>query len=414
MYPDLLERIRPTTAKDRGTFRDLAEATGIPKSVLFDRFKAAYFKKYTRPLKPQLTPANLYFRSKWASSHITSDSSVDSMENYVHVDEKWFFLKMAKCTFYGLPDKAPPARHTKNKNFITKVYNDIDRMIELNSKVMFLCAVAKPRWDSDNSEWWDGKIGCWPLTHKIAAVRSSKNRAKGTLVTAPLSANRMVYKSLVVDKVIPAIKAQWPLCYSKTIKLQQDNASPHVQVDNVDILQAGHSGGFRISVVCQPPNSPDLNVLDLGFFQALQSNQIKRDAISIDDIIMNVTSAWRDISYSTLLANFRTLQQVMIEILKCNGANDYKIPHINKSQLERQGRLPEQPECPREIVTAARALLDGEDEEEHQINAAKESVQLADDLALCDALEELRVGDEDFLCDEFDEMIVDSTSDLVL
>ncbi|KAG9405723.1 hypothetical protein AC1031_003638, partial [Aphanomyces cochlioides] len=103
----------------------------------------------------------------------------------------------------------------------------------------------------------------------------------------------------------------------------------------------------------------------------------------------------------------------MIEILKCNGANDYKIPHINKSQLEQQGRLPEQPECTREIVTAARALLDGEDEEEHQINAAKESVELAEDLALCNALEELRVGDEDFLCDEFDQMIVESTSDPV-
>ncbi|ETV90453.1 hypothetical protein H310_14776 [Aphanomyces invadans] len=43
----------------------------------------------------------MYFRSKWALSFISSDLTVANMENYVHVDEKWFFLKVAKCTFYG-------------------------------------------------------------------------------------------------------------------------------------------------------------------------------------------------------------------------------------------------------------------------------------------------------------------------
>jgi hypothetical protein len=26
--------------------------------------------------------------------------------------------------------------------------------------------------------------------------------------------------------------------------------------------------------------------------------------------------------------------------LKCNGGNEYKLPHMNKDKLEREGRLP--------------------------------------------------------------------------
>ena len=35
-----------------------------------------------------------------------------------------------------------------------------------------------------------------------------------------------------------------------------------------------------------------------------------------------------------------TLQGCMNEIIKSNGGNQYKLPHINKEKLEREGRLP--------------------------------------------------------------------------
>ncbi|RHY34562.1 hypothetical protein DYB32_000853 [Aphanomyces invadans] len=72
---DLLDKIKFTDPKHRSTLRDLAAATGIPKTVLYTRLKSAYF------------------------NFISSDLTVANMENYVHVDEKWFFLKVAKCTF---------------------------------------------------------------------------------------------------------------------------------------------------------------------------------------------------------------------------------------------------------------------------------------------------------------------------
>lgn len=40
--------------------------------------------------------------------------------------------------------------------------------------------------------------------------------------------------------------------------------------------------------MCQPPNSPDLNVLDLGFFRAIQSLKYKEASKTIDELVSGV------------------------------------------------------------------------------------------------------------------------------
>ena len=40
------------------------------------------------------------------------------------------------------------------------------------------------------------------------------------------------------------------------------------------------------------------------------------------NIIANVKAAWTDVPHTTLLNNFKTLQYVIIEILKDNGGKD--------------------------------------------------------------------------------------------
>ena len=63
----------------------------------------------------------------------------------VHIDEKWFYLTEEKGRYYLEKDEIEPHRQIKSKIFITKV--------------MFLAAVARPRYDTHNNEWFDGKIG---------------------------------------------------------------------------------------------------------------------------------------------------------------------------------------------------------------------------------------------------------------
>lgn len=47
----------------------------------------------------------------------------------------------------------------------------------------------------------------------------------------------------------------------------------------------------------------------------------------------------------------------MIEVMKDNGGNNYKVPYLNKNGLEREGNLPLQLSCDIDIVNHTSALL---------------------------------------------------------
>lgn len=88
--------------------------------------------------------------------------------------------------------------------------------------------------------------------------------------------------------MVPTIKNKWPACLSKTIHIQQDNAKPHINNNDPDFRAVASSDGFNISLVQQPPNSPDLNVNDLGFFRAIQSLQQQQACKNADELIAAV------------------------------------------------------------------------------------------------------------------------------
>jgi len=219
-------------------------------------------------------------------------------------------------------------------------------------KVMFLCALARPRMDNEGNCIFDGKIGCFPLVTYEPARRSSKNRVVGTLQMKPItSVTKDVMRAFIIDKVIPAIRAKWPSeDVGKPIFIQQDNARPHIDPSDPLFAQAAQQDGFNIQLICQPPNSPDFNILDLGFFASIQSIQFKNATKTIPDIVNVVQREFE--KYSPVLSNriFVTLQTVMVEVMKIGGGNNYKTPHINKASLEREGKLPLQMKCDRHLV----------------------------------------------------------------
>ncbi|XP_042001765.1 uncharacterized protein LOC121751115 [Salvia splendens] len=79
------------------------------------------------------------------------------------------------------------------------------------------------------------------------------------------SVTEAVMRDCLIQKIIPAIKAKWPVGASKDIYIQQDNATPHITAMDADFQVVANSDGFKIHLICQPPNSPDTNILDLGF-----------------------------------------------------------------------------------------------------------------------------------------------------
>lgn len=108
----------------------------------------------------------------------------------------------------------------------------------------------------------------------------------------------------------------------------------------MDFRKAASSDGFNIKLVQQPPNSPDTNINDLGWFRALQSLQIKYNTKTIDELVAAVLKSYEEICPKSLNNVFMSLQCCMVEIMKVKGKNSYKTPHMKKGALERQGSLP--------------------------------------------------------------------------
>ena len=121
---------------------------------------------------------------------VPHDPRFIDMENIIHIDEKWFNITKKCEKYYLLPEERDPVRSCKSKNFLLKI--------------MFLAAVARPRFDSEGNETFSGKIGIFPFVTKEPAKRSSANRVAGTLETKPInSVGRETCRSFLINKVPP-------------------------------------------------------------------------------------------------------------------------------------------------------------------------------------------------------------------
>ena len=104
----------------------------------------------------------------------------------------------------------------------------------------------------------------------------------------------------------------------------------HNRRGNEEILrQAGLADGWHIRFVTQPAQSPDLNILDLGFFAALKArcNKLKVRARNIDELLDKVRIAYQNYPSDALDKIWAHLFDCYNEILKINGCNQYKPPH---------------------------------------------------------------------------------------
>ena len=77
-------------------------------------------------------------------SSIPHDAIFVGMYNIIHIDEKWFYMTKKSENYYLLSDEDDSMRICKSKNFI--------------GKVMFLVALARPRFEAQGTflwkNWW--------------------------------------------------------------------------------------------------------------------------------------------------------------------------------------------------------------------------------------------------------------------
>ena len=251
-------------------------------------------------------------------------SKFENMEDLIHIGKKWFYLTKDGQHFIIVVDEEEPYRHVQHKSFLTKI--------------MFLCVVARPRYDTNKNAWFDGKIGTWPVGKWEPAKQSLKKHAKGTPVWKNQCITRDVYHEYLIQKFLPAVKEKWPMRNGR-IWLQQDGAKSHILEDNVEFKEAVAEIGLNLTVFTQSPNSPDTNILDLGFFRAIQSFNDDCPA-NEEELIKSVEKAYGEYPYHKLNRVWLTLQSCLNMIIENDGGNDYKIPHLGKESLDRRGLLP--------------------------------------------------------------------------
>ncbi len=203
------------------------------------------------------------------------------------------------------------------------------------------------------------KLGIWPLVETRLTKRASHNRPAGVEEQYPIKVDRTVSRKMLLENILPAIKAKWPEQYKhEQIWIQQDNAKPHVYAHDAAIAEAGHTDGWSIDMKQQPAQSPDLNVLDLGFFNSIQALQSRTSPKNIPQLIKEVLLAFSKTTAETLNKTFLTLQVMMESIMINHGGNGFSLCHIKKDHLARINALPVCIECSHDAVLNAREVVE--------------------------------------------------------
>ena len=347
------------------TIRTVANALRIPKSSLFDMKNEKGIDAVIMPVSiattPMLTEEHKAQRVFYCCENLTDNGDrkyYHDFYDHVHVDEKWFFISEEHLRLYVAFGEELPNRFVQNKNHMIKV--------------MFLCAVARPRFDENGNCFFDGKIGMWPFVEYTRAQRTSENRPAGTLIVRPVSCDRPRYRQFMCHHVVPAIKEKWP-DRNRNVIIQQDGASSHILENDFEFCRLATQGVWNIRLLTQPAKSPDLNVLDLSFFRALQSSQWSSGyQRTIEGLIRQVETAYANFEPRKIDKGFLTLQTCMEEILKIHGANDYEVPHMGKDAMLRAGVLPTRVEATDRAIEVIQMVMerrpnnDNEDEDNNE------------------------------------------------
>ena len=320
------EKLEEVPLKNRTTQRNVAKQLGLSQQTLRNNLKHLGMRSASRFLKPDLSEEGKKKRVDWALRWVRDGHggarAFDAMDNVVMVDEKCLFFFKNGQRYYLCEGEDVPVEKVQHKSHI--------------KKVMFLAVVGRPRRDTVNNRNFDGKIGIFPFTRRAPAQRNSRNRAAGTMVTHMVEVTKAVYKEKMLVEVFPAIKAAWPGAPGDVF-VQQDNAPSHNIVDDPDIVAAGTADGWNIRLINQPPNSPNTNILDLGFFNSIQSLQDRTTLNTVDELIEEVGRVFAAQDVAVLGRVWTTYQAVLEQIMLAKGDNTFKLPHLHKQTAARRG-----------------------------------------------------------------------------
>ena len=169
-------------------------------------------------------------------------------------------------------------------------------------------------------------------------------------------------------QIYPEIKKKY--AGYKEVIVQMDNATPHTKaIEEINqklrqlkrdvhhgVVARRYGSGKRIpdvTLCLQPPNSPDMNMLDLAMFSATASALVKKrrttgQLFDKDRLERDCKSVFADYQAPRLRAMWNTKAEVLKKIVYSNGGNDYElhgpaqVPHRKGCQVWDFEHLPEE------------------------------------------------------------------------
>ena len=119
---------------------------GVSKPPVHCWTVASIIHVHCNSLEPILTEENKWARFEMAM-HFRDPvdlTEYQDMHDWIHLDEKWFFLSQEREIYILLPEEKNQSIASNSKSHITKV--------------MFLCTVARRQYNPCAKSWWDGKL----------------------------------------------------------------------------------------------------------------------------------------------------------------------------------------------------------------------------------------------------------------
>ena len=316
---------------ERYNWRVWSSASNIPLTSLFRTAKSKGTKAHSRVIKPTLTDKHKADRLAFVLSQIKDTAARHPVygDHYdvVHSDKKWFYLMEDHQHILLAPGETAPAPPTvKHKSHIPKV--------------MWIATASRPQPERN----FNGLTGIYACTEDVQAQRRSKNHEVGDWKEVDVPVTADYYRRRMEDDIVPGIikHMPWAGLDGRTLVIQHDGALPHTGKGNTDHWPEYFKSKYprrSIVVVTQPAQSPDLNVLDLGFFRSLQSRVCSASSTSLSDMKDNIERMYWEYDAQTMERVWQSLFSVYNSILQQKGGNQYKLAHTNKAKAQREGTL---------------------------------------------------------------------------
>lgn len=333
-----LERVKEIPLAQRGSIRALATAVGIPKTTLYELLKEDGGPTINS-IKPSLTDKNKLERLRYCVDKVRPNGLFDDMHNVVHINMKWFTLPRDKKT-----------------------------------KVMFMAAVARPQWDPQKNEYFDGKIGTWPFVREEMQMQEAEMKLPQQIPERTFVALETVMKDdvqrMITELIVPAIRQKMPVhLMHGSIYIQQDSAKIRSSGD-ATFAEEGRKEGWNIQMQNLPPYSPDFAVMDSALFKSIQAalkalppSSLAASVSGLTELMSSVERGFASLTRDQINDAFLSLQKAMECTMRVQGSNTYELGPTGKEQLQFEGSLPVSILCDPDAMLACRAVLDEATEE---------------------------------------------------